>query len=243
MNLRAHVAKPTTSHEFTVYVVDPDPSIHRSLEPLIRRAGWHAALFVSAEEFLTQPRLAEPSCLVCDVCLPGLSGLELQARLADRAEVPLIFLTGHRDIPMTVRAMRAGATEFLTKPCGEEALGNALRSALELSRTAIRQGAELRTLRERYASLSRREREVMAFVVLGLLNKQIGWRLSISEITVKAHRGRVMRKMRVGSVAQLVSVAGKLGATLPAVSIVDQRCGRPDGGALSRCACAASLHA
>jgi FixJ family two-component response regulator len=243
MNLRTRIPEPTTSHEFTVYVVDSDLSMHRSLEPLIRRAGWQPALFVSAEEFLAEPRLAEPSCLMCDVCLPGLSGLELQARVADRPEMQLIFLTGYRDISVTVRAMRAGATEFLTKPCGEEALGNALRSALELSRTAIRQGAELRTLRERYASLSRREREVMAFVVLGLLNKQIGWRLSISEITVKAHRGRVMRKMRVGSLAQLVSAAGKLGATLPAVSIVDQRLGRPDGVALTRLASAASLQA
>jgi FixJ family two-component response regulator len=243
MNLCTRVAEPPTSHEFTVYVVDPDPSVRCALEPLIRQAGWHAALFASAEEFLAQPRLAEPSCLVCDVCLPGLSGLELQARLADRPEVPLIFLTGHRDIPVTVRAMRAGASEFLTKPCGEETLTNALSFALELSRTAIHQGTEVRTLRERYASLSRREREVMALVVSGLLNKQIGWRLSISEITVKAHRGKVMRKMRVGSLAQLVRAAGKLGAALPAVSIVDQRFGRPDGVALTRLASAASLHA
>ncbi|MDE2136726.1 MAG: response regulator transcription factor [Gammaproteobacteria bacterium] len=227
MNMRTRVPEPTTSHELTVFVVDPDPSIHAALEPLIRRAGWRPALFESAEEFLAQPRLAHASCLVCDVCLPGLSGLELQSRLADRPEMPLIFLTGYFDIPATVRAMRAGAAEFLTKPCGDEVLTGAIGCALERSRTAIRQGTELRALRERHASLSRREREVMTLVVSGLLNKQVGWRLGISEITVKAHRGRVMRKMAVGSLAELVGAAARLEAAAPPHSSLDRRSDRP----------------
>ena len=210
MNLRAPVEELSSPHEPTVFVVDPDLAIHASLEPLVRREGWRPALFTSAEEFLAQPRFTQPSCLVSDVRLPGLSGLELQARLADRPEVPLIFLTSDFDISITVRAMRAGAVEFLTKPFSKDAMLNAIRCAMERSNTAVREESELRTLRERYGWLSRREREVMALVVAGLLNKQVAWRLGIAEVTVKAHRGQVMRKMGAGSLARLVSIAAKL---------------------------------
>jgi FixJ family two-component response regulator len=185
-----------------VFVVDDDISVRESLELLIRYAGWQPETFASAQEFLARPRVDVPSCLVLDVALPDLNGLDLQKRVVDRTDMPIIFITGHGDVPTTVQAMKAGAVEFLTKPFGEEAMLNAIRHAIERSQTALEQKAEKQALRERYASLSAREREVMALVVSGLLNKQVAAGLGISEITVKAHRGQMMRKMKADSVRQ-----------------------------------------
>jgi FixJ family two-component response regulator len=196
-----------------VFVVDDDVSIRESLELLIRAAGWQPELFASAQEFLSRPRVLAPSCLVLDVRLPGLNGLDLQQRVAgERLDMPIIFITGHGDVPMTVQAMRAGAVEFLQKPFSTDVLLNAMRSAIERSRTALSREADTQGLRDAYASLSRREREVMTLVVSGRLNKQVGGELGISEITVKAHRGKVMRKMKAGSVADLVKMAERLRA-------------------------------
>jgi FixJ family two-component response regulator len=194
-----------------VFVVDDDVSVRESLESLIRFAGWEPETFASAQEFLARPRVLVPSCLILDVALPDLSGLDLQKRIAvDRIDMPIIFITGYGDVPMTVQAMKAGAVEFLTKPFRDDVLLSAIRNAIERSQTALRHEAEIRALRDCYASLSRREREVMALVVSGLLNKQVGGELGISEITVKAHRGRVMRKMKAGSLADLVNMAARL---------------------------------
>ena len=194
-----------------VFVVDDDISVRESLETLIRTAGWRTETFESAQEFLDRPRVRAPSCLVLDVALPGLSGLDLQKRLAvERTELPIIFITGYGDVPMTVQAMKGGAVEFLTKPFGDEVLLSAIHHAIDHSRTVLGHEAELQVLRERFASLSPREREVMARVVSGLLNKQVGARLGISEITVKAHRGQVMRKMKAGSLADLVKMSARL---------------------------------
>ena len=194
-----------------VFVVDDDVSVRESLESLIRCAGWEPETFASAQEFLSRPRVLAPSCLVLDVTLPDLNGLDLQKRVAvDRIDMPIIFITGYGDVPMTVQAMKAGAVEFLTKPLGDDVLLSAIRHAIERSRIALAHEAEIRALRDRHASLSRREREVMALVVSGLLNKQVGGELGISEITVKAHRGRVMRKMKAGSLADLVNMAARL---------------------------------
>jgi FixJ family two-component response regulator len=205
------VKRADTSRTPMVFVVDDDVSVRESLELLIQCAGWHSETFASAEEFLARPPAHVPNCLLLDVSLPDLNGLELQQRIAgDRVDMPIIFITGFSDVPMTVRAMKAGAVEFLTKPFREEVLLAAIGAALERSRGALGQEAEIRELRARHDSLSPREREVMALVVSGLLNKQIGGELHISEITVKAHRGQVMRKMRAGSLADLVRMSPRL---------------------------------
>ena len=195
----------------TVFVVDDDISVRESLELLIRCAGWQPETFASAQEFLSRPRVLAPSCLVLDVGLPDLNGLDLQKRVAaDRTDMPIIFITGHGDVPMTVQAMKAGAVEFLTKPFGDEVLLGAIRNAIERSRAAVSREAEMRVLQNSYASLTPREREVMALVVSGWLNKQVGGELGISEITVKAHRGRMMHKMKAASLADLVNMAASL---------------------------------
>lgn len=195
----------------TVFVVDDDVSVRESLESLIRVAGWEPQVFASAQEFLAYPRALAPSCLVLDVSLPDLNGLELQKRLAsDRSSMPVIFITGYGDVPMTVRAMKAGAVEFLTKPFSDDVLLSAIQSAIERSYMALSHEAALRGLKECYASLTPREREVMALVVTGLLNKQVGGELGISEITVKTHRGNVMRKMKAESLPDLVKMAARL---------------------------------
>jgi FixJ family two-component response regulator len=195
----------------TVFIVDDDISVRESLESLIAEAGWRPEVFASAQEFLARPRSPQPGCLVLDLSLPDLNGLELQERISDRSNLPIIFITGHGDIPSTVRAMKAGAVEFLTKPFGPEVLLTAIRGALERSRASLDDAADLLTLRGRYQSLTGREQQVMAHVVLGQMNKQVGGELGISEVTVKAHRGRMMRKMKAKSVAELVHMAARLG--------------------------------
>jgi FixJ family two-component response regulator len=197
-----------------VFVVDDDVSVRESLELLIAESGWLPIVFASAEEFLARPREPVPSCLVLDVGLPALDGLELQRRIAGRPDLPIIFITGRGDIPMTVQAMKAGAVEFLTKPFGPEALLSAIHGAIERSRASLAQEADLQKLRDRYESVTARERQVMALVVRGQLNKQIAFELGLTEITVKVHRGRAMRKMEAASLADLVNMAARLDGTI-----------------------------
>src|SRR5215469_7776495 len=207
-------AMPTASP--IIFIVDDDISVRESLELLIQNEGWQPKTFASAQEFLDCPRAVVPSCLILDVSLPGLNGLELQKRLAvERTDMPIIFITGYGDVPKTVQAMKRGALEFLTKPFDDEVLLNAIRQALERSRLALTHQAELQELRGRYDMLTPREREVMTLVVSGRLNKQVGGELGISEITVKAHRGQVMQKMKANSLADLVKMAGRLHLTAP----------------------------
>jgi FixJ family two-component response regulator len=194
-----------------VFVVDDDVSIRESLELLIGFSGWRVETFASAREFLARPPTVVPSCLILDVNLPGLSGLDLQRLIAaDRIGMPIIFITGYGDVPTSVQAMKAGAVEFLMKPFGDDVLLDAIRHAIESSQAALGHEADMRRLRDDYASLSPRERQVMALVVTGLLNKQVGGELGISEITVKAHRGQMMRKMKATSLADLVNINAKL---------------------------------
>ena len=198
-----------------VFAVDDDASVRELLKRLIESAGWQLESFASAREFLSHPRALVPSCVVLDIGLPDISGLDVQQRLADRSDMPIIFITGQADVAMTVRAMKAGAAEFLTKPFRSDVLLEAIGRAVERSRAALDQEAELQALRGRYGSLSSREREVMALVVAGRLNKLVGAELGISEITVKAHRGKMMRKMKARSLPELVHMAAKLGAQAP----------------------------
>jgi FixJ family two-component response regulator len=204
-------SSPMATAKPIVFIVDDDAWVRESLETLIRDEGWQPETFASAQEFLDRPRASTPSCLVLDISLPGLNGLELQKRVAaERTDLPIIFVTGHGDIPMTVGAMKAGAVEFLTKPFNDEVLLTAIRHALERSRLALAQEEERQQLRDRYASLTARERDVMALVVSGLLNKQVAGELGITESTVKAHRGQVMQKMKANSVADLVKMTARL---------------------------------
>jgi FixJ family two-component response regulator len=204
-------ARPMSSDTPVVFIVDDDISVRESLELLVRNENWRPETFASAQEFLDHPRTPVPSCLVLDLSLPGLNGLELQKRLAvERTDVPIIFITGYGDIPKTVQAMKAGAVEFLTKPLNNDVLVSAIGKALERSRLALARDAEMQQLRGFYISLTSREKQVMALVVSGLLNKQVGGELGISEITVKAHRAQVMQKMKANSLADLVRIAAKL---------------------------------
>jgi len=198
-----------------IAIVDDDPSVREGLESLIRSAGWKAETFASAHEFLARPRAEPPSCLILDLQLPGLSGLDLQKRMAEvELEIPIVFLTGHGNIPSSVQAMKAGAVEFLTKPFEEEELLHAIEEAVERDRHRRQLHAEMRELRDRYESLTARERQVMQDVVSGLLNKQIAGELNITEFTVKIHRAHVMSKMDADSLADLVRMAESLGIRL-----------------------------
>ena len=194
-----------------VFLVDDDILVLAALRSVVESAGWRSETFTSAHEFLSRPRALVPSCLVLDIRLPDLNGLDVQQRIADRNDLPIIFVTGHADVPMSVRAMKAGAAEFLIKPCRSDMLLKAIGRAVEKSTAALSLEAEIQALRGRYAELSCREREVMALVVAGRLNKQVGGELGISEITVKGHRGNVMQKMNARSLPDLVTMAALLG--------------------------------
>ena len=196
-----------------VFVVDDDASVRESLKLLIESAGWQAETFESAQEFLARQRVPAPSCLLLDLVLPDLDGFDLQKLVADRTDMQIIFITGHGDVPKTVRALKAGAVDFFTKPFVGDVLLSAIRNAIDRSCAALAEAEHARAVRDSYASLSRREREVMTLVTAGLLNKQVGGELGISEITVKAHRGRVMRKMNADSLPELVRMADTLRLT------------------------------
>jgi FixJ family two-component response regulator len=205
-------ASPASADAAIVFVVDDDVSVRESLELLIETEGWRPETFASAQEFLARSRPLVPCCLVLDVALPDLNGLDLQKRVAvDRSDMPVIFITGYGDVPSSVQAMKAGAMEFLTKPFGGDALLSAIRQALERSQRALAREVKMKALRDNYGSLTPREREVMVLVTSGLLNKQVGGELGISEITVKAHRGQVMRKMGADSLPALVHMVATLG--------------------------------
>jgi FixJ family two-component response regulator len=213
-------ALPMSSAIPIVFIVDDDISVRESLELLIRDENWKPETFASAQEFLDYPRKRVPSCLVLDLSLPGLDGLELQKQLgSEHIGMPIIFITGHGDVPQSVQAMKAGALEFLTKPVNNDALVRAIRNAIQLSSLSLAENAQMQELRDRYASLTTRERQVMALVVSGLLNKQVGGELGISEITVKAHRGQVMQKMKANSLADLVRMVAKLQPASPKVHL------------------------
>jgi FixJ family two-component response regulator len=209
-----------------VFVVDDDPSVRKALGRLLKAAGFRAETFATADEFLRRPPPEAPACVILDVELPGLSGLDLQRALAERdADLPVVFITGHGDIPMSVRAMKAGAADFLPKPFDDEQLLAAVRQAVARHALARQAGAEATVLRRRAASLSPREREVLALVVSGLLNKQVGHRLAVTEKTVKAHRAQVMRKMQAASLAELVRMAGRIGLAPPPSSTLPEPAG------------------
>jgi FixJ family two-component response regulator len=198
------------SDKATVFIVDDDVSVRESLGLLIESAGWRPETFASGPEFLARPRILAPSCLVLDVVLPTLNGCDLQALVADRADMPIIFMSGHLDVGIAVRAMKAGAVDFFTKPLVGDVLLNTIRSAISRSAAALGNAESMRALRNDYASLSSREREVMMRIVVGRLNKQVGSELGITEATVKAHRGQVMRKMKATSLPDLVCMATRL---------------------------------
>lgn len=211
----------------TVFVVDSDVAIRAALDAPLRAAGWQPELISSAEEFLARPRILTPGCLLVELDLPGASGLDLQRLVSDRPELPVIFMSQRTDVPATVRAMKAGASEFLTKPLCEDTLVAAIGAALEASDTALRKGARVQAVEDGYQLLSLREREVMQLVVAGRLNKQVAAELGISEVTVKVHRGRMMRKMQAGSLPGLISMAMLLTGPPPVV--------RPAPPPLRRC--------
>jgi FixJ family two-component response regulator len=217
-----------------VFVVDDDVSVREALALLIRVAGWRPRVFASPSEFLACPRVRTPSCLILDVQLPELSGVDLLERISDRTELSVILITAHGDVPTAVRAMKAGAVEFLTKPFSDDMILGSIRAALGRSEQALSQESAKEELRQRYASLNHRERDVMRLVVLGRLNKRVGAELNLSEITVKAYRGRVMRKMAANSLADLIDMSARLGFTQLSVEDTQPPAARPTAAPGSR---------